>query len=37
MFKGELDVGGVATVVEGGAGLFEFLVHDVDVIEEEGV
>lgn len=40
MFKGEFDVGGVAAVVEGGAGLFDFLVHGmgvIGVIEEESV
>lgn len=40
MFKGEFDVGGGPTVVEGGAGLFDFLVHGmgvIGVIEEEGI
>ena len=32
MFKGEFDVGGVAAVVEGGAGLFDFLVPGLGVI-----
>ena len=40
MFKGEFKIGGVAAVVEGGAGLFDFFVRGmgvIGVIEEEEV
>ncbi len=40
MFKGEFEIGGVAAVVEGGAGLFDFFVRGmgvIGVIEEEEV
>ena len=35
MFKGEFKVGGIPAVVEGDCGLFDFLVYDVEVIEED--
>ena len=40
MPQGEVKVGGIAAVVEDGAGLFDFLVHGmgvIGVIEEEGI
>lgn len=40
MPQGEVKVGGIAAVVEDGAGLFDFLVHGmgvIGVIEEEEV